>query len=274
VNRTSQLDNERPSASLGSKLLDGASSWGGRFVPLVLAIGVWEIVSRSEVVNPRLFPPPSQVVLALYEWVTSGYFWDDVQSSYVRMLAGFAVGGLLGVVFGMLTGRTRWGATLGPILQVFRPLPPVAIIPLVIVWLGIGDTAKIFSIAFAVFFPVWINTHLGAESIPREYLWSARMLGASARRTALRIVFPAALPAITAGLRTSVALAFVMVYVSEIAGAASGIGYRISITHLAYRIDFMMAALLVLALAGAVADWLLARLMNVLFPWLRWVSKR
>jgi ABC-type nitrate/sulfonate/bicarbonate transport system permease component len=256
------------------KLLAGAGTWGGRFLPLALAIGLWEIISRAEVVNPRLFPPPSQVALALHAWWTSGNFLDDVLASYARMLAGFAVGGLCGIAVGMLTGRTRWGGALGPILQVFRPMPPVAIIPLVIVWLGIGDTAKIFSIAFAVFFPVWINTHLGAESIPREYLWSARMLGASARRTALRVVLPAALPAITAGLRTSVAIAFIMVYVSEIAGASSGIGYRISITHLAYRIDLMMAALLVLALAGAVADWLLARLMNRLFPWLRWVSKR
>lgn len=258
----------------GKGLTAGGAFWTIRLLPLVVMVIIWELVSRLDLVNPRLFPPPSRVVLAFHDWVMSGDFWSDIQASCVRMLAGLAVGGILGVVVGILTGRTRWGLALGPILQIFRPLPPVAIIPLVIVWLGIGDGAKIFSIGFAVFFPVWINTHLSAEAIPREYLWSAHVLGASRLRTLMRVVLPAALPAISAGLRTGVAIAFVMVYVSEIAGAASGIGYRISITHLAYRIDLMMAALLALACAGAAADWLLARSLYGAFPWLRWTSKR
>ncbi len=255
-------------------IAERATALGVRTLPIALTLVLWEVVSRAEVVNPRLFPPPSQVFLALRGWVLSGDLWSDINASYLRMIGGLLIGGLLGIVTGMFTGRTRWGVALGPVLQIFRPLPPVAITPLVIVWLGIGDTAKIFSISFAVFFPVWINTHLGAESIPREYLWSAKMLGASRAYTALKVVIPAALPAIIAGLRTSVAIAFIMVYVSEIAGAASGIGYRISVTHLAYRIDLMVAALIVLACAGAIADLLLVRLMHLLFPWLRWVNLR
>lgn len=246
---------------------------GQRLLPVLVTLGLWELLSRTAVANPRLFPPPTEVAAALRAWALSGSLWTDVRVSYVRMAGGLLGGGVLGVLVGMLTGRTRWGTALGPILQIFRPLPPVAIIPLVIVWFGIGNAAKVFSIGFAVLFPVWINTHLAAESIPREYLWSARMLGASKLRTLYRVVFPAALPGIVAGLRTSVAIAFIMVYVAEIAGASSGIGYRISVAHLAYRIDLMMAALIVLALAGALADWLVARVVGWLFPWIRWAAR-
>lgn len=247
---------------------------GLKIVPVVLAIALWESLSRAEVVNPLLFPPPSAIVMALQRWMVSGDLLKDVWASFGRMLAGFLFGAFSGVLLGMLTGRLPLvRAACGPILQILRPLPPVAIIPLVIVWLGIGDVAKVFSIGFAVFFPVWMNTHLGAESIPREYLWSARMLRATRWRTLSRVVFPAALPAIAAGLRTSVAVAFVMVFVSELAGASAGLGYRISVAHLAYRIDLMMAALFVLGFTGAFADWLLSRLLNGLFPWLTSVAK-
>ncbi len=161
-----------------------------RVCPVFLALIVWEVVSRAEVVNPRLFPAPSIVFSAFVEWYRTGDLWRDFQASYGRMLAGFAIGGAVGVGLGMLTGRNRFinGALL-PILQLLRPLPPVAIIPLVIVWLGIGDTAKIFSIAFAVFFPVWINAHLGTLAVPRQYLWSAKMLSVSRWRLAAEVLF-------------------------------------------------------------------------------------
>lgn len=237
-------------------------------LPVLVFLGVWEIVSRLEIVNPRLFPAPTIVLAALMEWARSGELWRDIKASYWRMLAGYSVGSLAGVVVGMLTGRARLAhRSLTPLVQLLRPLPPVAIIPLVIVWLGIGNTAKVFSIAFAVFFPVWINSHLGACSVPITYLRSARTLCRSRLRIALKVVLPAALPNIIAGMRTSIAIAFIMVYVAEIAGASAGIGYQISVSHLAYRIDKMVAALFVLAAAGAFADFLFAAAIRSAFPW-------
>lgn len=250
-------------------------AWSIRLLPVVGFLLLWEIVSRSEVVNPRLFPPPTRVWRALCEWYASNEFWRDVTASCARMLIGFITGGVVGVVLGMLTGRNRAAeVTLTPLVQILRPLPPVAIIPLVIVWLGIGNTAKIFSIAFAVFFPVWINTHLGAARIPSTYIWSASLLSKSRIRTIFRILVPAALPSIIPGLRTAISIAFIMVYVSEIAGASSGIGYQISVCHLAYRIDRMMAALGVLAAAGALSDGLFAVTVWLAFPWTREQRKR
>ena len=238
-------------------------------LPILAFLCVWELISRAEVVNPRLFPPPSKVWMALREWARSGDLWLDIKASSIRMAAGYVMGGSLGVVAGLLTGRHRYfNIGLCPLLQLFRPLPPVAIIPLVIVWLGIGNTAKIFSISFAVFFPVWINVHLGAASVPQVYLWSASILCHTKLRVWLKVLLPATLPSIVAGLRTAVAIAFIMVYVAEIAGASAGIGYRISVTHLAYRIDKMVAALLVLAGAGALVDLLFSGMIRRVFPWI------
>ena len=239
-------------------------------VPIAAVAAAWELVSRLEVVNPRLFPPPSIVGLAFLEWARSGDLLSDVLASSGRALLGLAVGGAVGVVLGLATGRNRWAsAAVAPIAQLLRPLPPVALIPLIIVWMGIGNTAKVFSTAFAVFFPVWINTHLGAGRIAPAYLWSASLLTRSRIKRLCRIIVPATAPAIIAGLRTAIPLAFIMVFVSEIAGASSGLGYRISVCHLAYRIDMMVAALAVLAATGATVDWVFALTIRTVFPWTR-----
>jgi ABC-type nitrate/sulfonate/bicarbonate transport system permease component len=235
---------------------------------------IWEIVSRLKVVNPLLFPAPSVIFSALIDWAVNGGMWDDVKASFWRMLAGFIIGGSIGISLGMLTARIKFlNLSLSPTIQLLRPLPPVAIIPIVIVWLGIGDTAKVFSISFAVFFPVWINTHIGASSVSRIYLWSSQTLCKSKLKKMLKVFIPATLPSIIAGLRTSISIAFIMVYVSEIAGASKGIGYQISVYHLAYRIDKMMAALLVLAVAGAVTDFLFTRIVRIVFPWTKFNGK-
>ena len=239
------------------------------FLPILIFLIIWEIVSRSEIVNPHLFPPPTSVWSAFLEWARSGELIRDVKASYWRMILGFLIGGIFGTFLGLLTGRVKlFNNSLNPLLQLFRPLPPVAIIPLIIVWLGIGNTAKIFSISFAVFFPVWINAHLGASSISKIYLWSAKILCKSKLKIGIKVLIPATLPSIIAGLRTSIAIAFIMVYVAEIAGASAGIGYQISVTHLAYRIDKMVAALFILAGLGALTDFLFATLIRYIFPWI------
>lgn len=238
-------------------------------LPVLACLLLWEFVSRSGFVSTLLVPAPTSVLVALEEWTASGDLMADLWSSGARVTLGFALGGASGVLAGMATGRSRkFDAMLSPIFQSLRPLPPVAIIPLIIVWLGIGNLAKVFSIAFAVFFPTWINTHLGASAVPETYIWTARLLRPSGAGAFFRVLVPAAMPSIIAGLRTSLALAFVMVYVSELAGASRGLGYRISVAHLAYRIDLMMAALAVLGALGALSDFVFTRAVHRAFPWL------
>lgn len=240
----------------------------------VLAIAgvlvIWEIASRSGTVNALLLPAPSQVARAFIDLVQSGALLRDVAISVRRAFLGFVAGSVVGTALGLLTARVSLiRSLLNPLLQMARALPPVAIIPLVILWFGIGDVAKIWSISFAVLFPVWISTHTGAGRVPAVYLWAARSFGFTRGKELLRIVLPSSLPFIEAGLRTGVAVAFVMVFVSELAGADSGLGYEIAVAQLAYRVDQMLAALIVLALLAALSDYILLRTTRRLFPWLR-----
>jgi ABC-type nitrate/sulfonate/bicarbonate transport system permease component len=252
----------------------------------------WELLGRSGLVPIMLFPPPSRVTHALWEMATSRSRWPidccawvparfqsdllwDTFVSVRRALTGWVLGSVVGIAAGIGTGRVRvLGGYLTPIIQLFRPLPPVAIIPIVIVWFGVGEVSKLFSISFAVFFPVWINAHLGSEKIPQSFIWSAWSLGVHGWKILTRVILPGALPFIIPGLRTGIAVSFVMVYVSELAGASAGIGYEISTSQLAYRVDRMMGALVVLGMLGASADLLLTRILNGLHPWLRYSTQK
>jgi ABC-type nitrate/sulfonate/bicarbonate transport system permease component len=239
-------------------------------LPIFALLVVWELVSRLGLVSAALFPPPSRVLVALFELLRSGEMLRDMGASYTRLLVGLGGGAVVGILLGLLTGRVKAAADLlTPLVQLFRPLPPVAIIPLVIVWFGIGETAKVFSIGFAVFFPVWLNTHLGAQQVPQRLLWSASTLTRSRLKIFWKVIFPASLPFIVAGLRVGISVAFVMVFVSELAGASEGIGYQISTSHLAYRIDRMMAALAVLGASGALADYVFSKGVEWRYPWLK-----
>lgn len=242
---------------------------------IVAFLIVWEIIGRTGKIPVSLFPPPSRVLKAFLEMAGSGELKRDILASMNRALLGLVIGSCIGIFIGLLTGRIEFlSNTLSPLIQLFRPLPPVAIIPLVIVWFGIGEVSKIFSIAFAVFFPVWINTHLGARQIPKTFLWSAATLNVNGPRLLWKVILPGALPFILAGLRTAIAIAFIMVFTSELAGASSGIGYQISVSHLAYRIDRMIAALVVLGLLGALADAILAGTAKLIFPWLKLLEQK
>lgn len=247
-----------------------------RTIGVILAlVAAWEGISRSGVVHIGLFPPPSHVWLALAEMAQSGELLHDFLASMQRAIFGLALGTLFGITIGLLTGRIAWlDAYWTPIIQLVRPLPPVAIIPLIITWLGIAEFSKVFSIAFAVFFPVWINAHLGASELPRTYLWTAESLRLGTFQTFWRIVFPGALPFLVAGFRAGIAVAFVMVFVSELAGASVGVGYQINRAHLAYRVDRMMASLVVLGLMGALTDYFFTQLIWIAFPWLKLTSQK
>lgn len=232
-------------------------------------LAAWEVVARAAWVPPALFPPPSRVASALAEMAESGELAADVRVSLWRAAAGFGLGGAAGVAAGLLTGRLRTAdVCLSPLINLFRPLPPVAMIPLMIIWFGIGDPAKVFAIAFAVFFPVWANTHQGARAIPNLLLWGAQTFHVSRWAVWVKVILPGALPYALVGLRIGAAGAYVMVFVSELAGASAGIGYRISVYQLAYRMDAMIAALVVLGALGAATDWALSAGAAAVFPWL------
>jgi ABC-type nitrate/sulfonate/bicarbonate transport system permease component len=236
-------------------------------VTILSLLVLWEIISRIGVVSPALFPPPSKVAVALVELFRDGFLFD-ITTSIWRLLAGLVIGLFLGLFVGILTGRIQLlDKSLTPLFHILRALPPVAIIPVTIVWLGIGEAAKIVSISFAVFFPVWVNTHIGAQKVPQNFLRAAKTLTNSEIKILKKVVLPATMPFAIAGCRIGIAIAFIMIFASELAGASSGIGYEISVSQLNYAIDKMLAALLTLGVLAALADLAFTKSIAKVFPW-------
>ena len=143
---------------------------------------------------------------------------------------------------------------LGPFLTVLRPIPAIALVPIAIVWFGIGEPSKYFVIAYTVFLAVWLNTHHGMERVPRTFVLASRTLGASRVREFLEVIIPAAAPHIVAGLRTGSALAFLSLVAAELSGASSGIGYRMQEARQYIRTDIMFVGLIELGILGALLD--------------------
>jgi len=237
------------------------ASAGGRLSVLVAVLsvpaftGVWELVARSGIVNAVLFPPPSTVAVAILEWIRSGQFFADLMASLSRVVAGFAIGAAGGIVLGVLTGRFRLvSSLLSPLFHILRPIPPVAFVPIVILWFGLSETGKLFLVVWGVFFTVWLATHIGVQKVDRGLIRAAQMLGTPQPQMLWEIVLLGALPYITVGLRTAVSISFYTLVAAELAGAFAGIVYRIEIAQQNMQTGQVMGGLAALGLLSFVAD--------------------
>jgi ABC-type nitrate/sulfonate/bicarbonate transport system permease component len=239
-------------------------------VGVIAFLLAWEIAPRVVPgINLKMFPPPSHVVGVFIDMTfRTGEIWPHVGASLLRALWGFVLGASLGVVAGVLTGRNATLRHLSdPVLHGLRAIPAIAIVPLAIVWFGLGDLSKVMLIAWGAFFPVWVNTFIGVRDIPVVYLRSAAALGASPFATMVQVALPAALPFVFAGLRQATAVSFVVLVAAELVGAEQGLGFLISFAHLVFRVDIMFVGLLFLGAIGFVADQLFAWLLHRFFPW-------
>jgi NitT/TauT family transport system permease protein len=222
-------------------------------VPLLLA--VWQFVSVSEIVNRVLFPPPTEVAVALYQAAKDGTLWRDVLASVTRVLVGYGSGATAGVIVGLLTGRYVFVSNLlTPIFQLLRPIPPIAFVPIVVLWFGLTELGKYFLVFWGVFFTVWIATHLGVQKVDEMLLRAARSLGTSERNLLVHVIFPAAVPYIFVGLRTSVSISFYTLVGAELAGAFAGLAYRIELAQQNMQTAQVMGGLIMLGAISAIAD--------------------
>jgi sulfonate transport system permease protein len=217
---------------------------------LVLALLlIWEISGRE--LNFQSWPPFSVVLAALVSGLASGKLLSIWLASLYRMAVGYAAGCACGVVAGVVLGaQPRLAAAFSPLLEGLRPLPIPAIVPPLILFFGIDDELKIVVVATAVFFPVLVNTLSGVQQVERTFIDTARTFGKSRAYVLLRVMAPAALPSIMAGLRISISLALVTTIVAEMIAGSGGIGYYIIETQYAMHPDQMYAAVICLALTG------------------------
>jgi ABC-type nitrate/sulfonate/bicarbonate transport system permease component len=217
---------------------------------VALLMGLWQYSALYWVSSPN-WPPVTQIAQALWGGFASGELFEVFGSSLYRMLSGYALGVAAALVIGMLMASVRLvHAALEPTVELLRPIPIPAIIPPLILLLGVDDAMKIFIVAFSAFFPVLVNTVSGVRAVDHVAIDVARTFRASRLRTALRVVLPASMPYILAGMRVSLALSLIVTVVAEMIAGSSGIGYYIMTMQYALRSSDMYAAILVLAALG------------------------
>jgi sulfonate transport system permease protein len=223
-------------------------------VPIALIL-VWELSARLGWLSSRVLPEPLAVLAAFWKLLASGELWVHVRVSTWRALTGLAIGGGLGLLLGLLTGTSRRAETLlDTTLQMLRNIPALALIPLVILWFGIDESAKLFLVAVGVFFPIYLNTFHGIRSVDTGLVEMARSYGLSGWALYRHVVLPSALPSIIVGLRFSLGLMWVLLIVAETVSAQAGIGYMTMNAREFLQTDIVVVGIGLYALLGKAAD--------------------
>jgi len=245
--------------------------WAQRLAPFALPLALlvaWELSSKLGWLSTRVLPEPLAVVRAFWTLAVSGEIWQHVATSSWRALSGFAIGGSLGLVLGLLTGSLRSAETLlDSTLQMLRNIPALALIPLVILWFGIDESAKLFLVATGVFFPIYINTFHGIRAVDKGLIEMARSYGLAGWPLYRHVILPGALPSILVGVRFSLGLMWVILIVAETISAQAGIGYMTMNAREFLQTDVVLVGILLYALLGKLADLLSKGLERWLLRW-------
>jgi NitT/TauT family transport system permease protein len=258
----------------------------GAVVPVVI-VALWQLASQLGWINPQILPSPWDVTkkwveyalpLTPYDpaqqswlgWAFSGELIHDTMGSMYRVLVGFAVGAGLALPIGLFMGASKraydW---LNPLMQVLRPIPPIAYIPLSILWFGLGNAPAIFLIALGAFFPVLMNTIAGVRQVDSIYIRAARNLGVPQYTMFTRVMLPAAVPYILSGVRIGIGTAFIVVIVSEMIAVNNGLGFRILEAREYFWSDKIIAGMISIGILGLLIDIAMNRLNNHLLRWHR-----
>ncbi|PZM13063.1 aliphatic sulfonate ABC transporter permease SsuC [Rhizobium tubonense] len=245
------------SKSRGSGSAAAAAS-AERLVPYlvpVLVVAVWQIASSAGWISSRIMPSPADVVLAFWQTTISGQLPRDIAVSAGRALAGLFVGGAIGFLLGIANGVSRLSERLtDTTLQMLRTIPHLAMIPLVILWFGIGEESKLFLTSLGVLFPVYLNTYHGVRNVDRDLIEMGRVYGMSNWTLFRKVIFPGALPSIFVGLRYALGIMWLTLIVSESIAASSGIGHMANNAREFMMTDVVVLSLVIYAVLGKLAD--------------------
>lgn len=239
-------------------------SW---LAPVALVV-VWEVLAQRGWLSPQVLPAPSKVIKTAFKLATTGSLLSDLGISLLRVIAGFAIGGAVGFVLGTLVGFSRVAeAAIDRSVQMIRAIPFLASLPLVIVWLGVGEAEKIFLVALGVTFPIYINTTLGIRQVDPKLIELGRVQGLRPLELIRRIILPGALPSILTGVRYALATAWLALVVAETIGAQSGIGFLAMDAREFLRTDVIVLTIVIYALIGIAADAIARLLERRLLAW-------
>jgi ABC-type nitrate/sulfonate/bicarbonate transport system permease component len=235
------------------------------YAPLLLLAIAWEALARSGLVSSSSL---TQVIEAWWELLRGGDLWTNTLASLYRGGAGLALAIVIGAALGVAMAWFRpVSALIGPWVEVLYPMPKSALIPVTVIWLGFGDGSKILLIFLGCMLPVTIGAFNGARSSDRTLVWSARSLGASRMRMILDVVLPSALPELLSGIRTALALTFILLVSSELIVARAGLGYLIGYLGADGNYDAMFAVVMTVAFLGFAADRLYQAFSERVLQW-------
>ncbi len=238
------------------------------YLPIALLALAWEAVVRLGLVSRDLLPPFSQVVSAGWKLLAAGDLWLNGAASLYRGGAGLAIAIVVGGTLGIVMAWWRpVNAFIAPLVEMLYPMPKSALIPVTVLWLGFGDGSKILLIFLGCMLPVTIGAYNGARSCDRVLVWSARSMGASRLRVLWDVVVPSALPELLNGVRTALALSFVLLVSSEMIVSRAGLGHLIGLLGEGGVYDGMFAVVLVVAFLGFFADRLYQIFVHRVLQW-------
>lgn len=227
----------------------------GRWASPLILLLAWEGGVRSGLIPERILAAPSDVLATMWGLIRSGELIINLAVSLSRAGAGLALGLLAGVVLGLVAGLSKAGeVAIDPLMQIKRTIPSLALIPLFIVWFGIGEMAKVILIAFATVFPVYLNTFAGVRSVDAKLVEAARSLGLKGLSLIVHVILPGALPSFFTGLRYAIGISVLMLVAAEQINAQAGLGYLINQARDFMRTDIIVVCLIVYAVLGLLGD--------------------
>jgi NitT/TauT family transport system permease protein len=257
----------RPVAFRGGGFTPVAGRYAG-WIALVLAIALWQLAGSTGLVNPLFLPAPSAIAVAIYKLAMSGALWHHLSWSIMRIGTGWILGTMAGIIVGFAVGLSSLARGVGiTFISALFPIPKIALLPLLILWLGIGEQPKIATIALGVFFSTAISVYSGVDAVPRNLIRMAQSFNVPFHLIVRRVIWPGALPSILAGFRITASVALLLVVSAEMIGAEYGIGAFVLQAGNLMQTDQLLAGVVILSLFGLAVGKLINLLETRLLHW-------
>ncbi|MGC2086727.1 MAG: ABC transporter permease, partial [Bradyrhizobium sp.] len=257
----------RPVGFRGAGFTPSTNRYAG-WAALTIIVALWQLAGTLSLINPLFLPPPLAIGKALYQLAMSGALWQNLAASLLRIGVGWVLGTAGGIVVGFAIGLWRIARSVGiTFISALFPIPKIAVLPLLILWLGIGEEPKIATIALGVFFSTAISVYSGVDAVPRNLIRMAQSFNVPFATIVRRVIWPGALPSILSGFRITASIALLLVVSAEMIGAEHGIGAFVLQAGNLMQTDQLMAGIVVLSLFGLAVGKLISLLEARLLHW-------
>lgn len=253
---------------LGTRPLTQRERWILGVLSISGIVGLWQLATGLGWINPVLLPSPLDIARAFWTSLMDGTLLQNVIASLVRVVEGFLLAFVVAVPMGVAMGLSRTlGGLCDPLLELLRPIPPIAVIPLAILWFGIGEFSKVWIIAYGAFFPILLNTMAGFREVERAQVRAAQALGANRYHIFRDVVLRSALPFVIVGARLGMSMAFIVLVAAELIASSSGLGFMISDARYKFRTDEMFLGMACIGALGFGLNVLLRATERRLLRW-------